>query len=67
MNDFNAIGLYEKTIFPHYGSPTKFQHEKSHEVRIQEFERLYQRNVERITDNEAIYINGGIVEKISET
>ncbi|MCS7462541.1 Type 1 glutamine amidotransferase-like domain-containing protein [Paenibacillus doosanensis] len=58
LKDLNATGIYEQTIFPHYGTPDKFKHEKSHEIRLLEFEGLYQRKVERLTDNEAIYING---------
>jgi dipeptidase E len=66
LNSLDAIGLYEQTIFPHYRPPNKFRHEKPHEVRIQEFERLFQRQVERLTDDEAIYVNGEVVKIITE-
>lgn len=66
LNDLNGIGLYDGTIFPHYGTPNKFKNEKSHETRILEFESLYQRKVERVTDSEALYINGTANRKITD-
>ncbi|MDQ0876519.1 dipeptidase E [Paenibacillus sp. V4I3] len=65
LNELTALELIQLVIFPHYGTNNKFPHEKTHETRIQEFEKLYQHEVERITDNEAIYFNGGVIEKIT--
>lgn len=65
LNDLNALHLNKLIIFPHYGTINKFPHEKTHETRIQEFEALQQCKVQRMTDNEAFYINDYIFKKIT--
>ncbi|WP_199615267.1 Type 1 glutamine amidotransferase-like domain-containing protein [Paenibacillus alkalitolerans] len=65
LNDMSALGLNKAIIFPHYGTVNKFPHEKSHETRIQEFEALHQCEVLRLTDYEAVYINGDTFKKIT--
>lgn len=66
MQDLSALHLYDWTIFPHYGREDKFPDEKSHEERILEFEAAHHCTVERLTDREAVWIQGDTVRKISE-
>ncbi|CAG7599376.1 IS1595 family transposase ISBci1 [Paenibacillus solanacearum] len=64
LTDFTALRLYDTITFPHYGRHDKFPHEETIEARIQQFESRHQCDVMRITDTEAICINGESVEKI---
>ncbi|WP_282940101.1 hypothetical protein [Paenibacillus sp. RC67] len=64
MIHLDAIHLNDTIIFPHYGREDKFPDDKSHEQRILEFEAAHHCKVERLTDKEAIYINGDTVRKI---
>ncbi|CAG7615981.1 Type 1 glutamine amidotransferase-like domain-containing protein [Paenibacillus allorhizosphaerae] len=65
MHDLTALRLHEPITFPHYGRHDKFPHDETIEARIQQFESTHQCEILRITDHEALYINGETMTKIS--
>lgn len=58
LTDLNALNIFPKPIFPHYGREDKFPDStgKTVEQRIVEFEMLHNLQVERLTDSDVVLI-----------
>ena len=59
MNDFTALNITNKAIFPHYDREDVFQDNsgQSIEHRIREFESNKQVSIVRLQDNQYILVN----------
>lgn len=58
LKDLNALGIFPKPIFPHYGREDKFPDStgRTVEQRIVEFEMLHNLEVERLRDCDVVLI-----------